>query len=70
MYQMPIAEPGTRTRRCQTVDKGTLHGALPCNARASVHCLRTGEDLCTRHESGHTARVRCGQGEHTRLPRD
>jgi hypothetical protein len=68
MYRTLIANPQTRVRHCQTVERGGAHGALPCNGRASVHCLRTGEDLCPRHESAHTARVRCGQGEHIEIP--
>jgi hypothetical protein len=52
------------------IDRGPVHGALPCNALATIHCLRTGEDLCSRHEPEHTSRVRCGQGEHMDVPRD
>ena len=70
MYRTSIAEPGLATRRCQTIDRGLVHGALPCNGHATIHCLRTGEDLCARHESEHMARVRCGQGEHMDVPRD
>lgn len=70
MYRTLIAEPRSATRRCQTVDRGQVHGAFPCNVRASAHCLRTGEDLCARHEPEHIRRVGCGQGEHTEVPRD
>jgi hypothetical protein len=70
MYQMPVAEPHTGTRLCQTIDRGQVHGAFPCNAHAVVHCLRTGEDLCRRHEPEHSARVACGQGEHMDVPQD
>jgi len=70
MYRTAIAEPGVVTRRCQMIDRTPVHGALPCNVLATVHCLRTGEDLCSRHEPEHTSRVRCGQGEHMDVPRD
>jgi len=70
MYRTAIAEPGVVTRRCQMIDRTPVHGALPCNVLATIHCLRTGEDLCSRHEPEHTSRVRCGQGEHMGVPRD
>jgi len=70
MYRTVIADPAVATRRCQTIDRNPVHGALPCGVHARVHCLRTGEDLCSRHEPEHTSRVRCGQGEHIEVPRD
>jgi hypothetical protein len=61
-------DPGSRTRLCQELDAGHVHGDMPCNRPASVHCRRSGEDVCERHESGHAARTLCGQGEHELIP--
>ncbi len=68
MFSVLNTNPATHSRMCQSVDVGHVHGTVPCRARATVHCLRNGEDVCQRHESGHVVRTRCGQGEHEQIP--
>ncbi len=68
MFTALNLDPAAGTRTCQAVDTGHVHGSRPCPSRATVHCRRNGEDVCERHETGHAARTRCGQGEHEAIP--
>jgi hypothetical protein len=63
-----IIDPITPVRVCQDVDYGHVHGDVPCTTAAAIHCRRSGEDVCARHESGHAARTGCGQGDHEAIP--
>jgi len=68
MFATLLVDPITAARACQAVDAGHVHGTMPCNQAAAVHCRRSGEDVCARHESGHATRTGCGQGEHDPIP--
>ncbi len=68
MFNSLNVHPATHARVCQAVDAGHVHGTMPCYSRATVHCRHNGADVCERHESGHAARIGCGQGEHEPIP--
>lgn len=68
MFATLVIDPAAHVRACQDVDYGHVHGDVPCSRPAAVHCRRSGEDVCARHESGHAARTGCGQGDHEAIP--
>lgn len=68
MFAALNVDPISHSRTCQEVDAGHVHGTMPCTRPATVHCRRSGENVCGRHENGHAARTHCGQGEHEPIP--